>query len=364
MPAPRTFWRSSTTTSTIPRSSPYAYSNVPGFTGHMDTGSQVGSINNVQTIGSTLSISETVGVLREKAYATNDQPLTPDRRERQPQDFAPSAIISPASPSTTPSAISTTRSNGAAVWPTSLPSLSIGPDAEYQGANTGMFQNRIMPSGTAIWSKGRHSLSFGGSWSYTQLNLRDRRTGTGSVASPDFVSFLDNWVTPYTTQNFTATTYLQGNANRYYRANETGLFVQDKFQVTPNLSITAGVRYDWNGGLTEKNGNIFNFNPVAIQLRHASDPTPFTSFRLHHRRQQRERNLGREQDHAHRPPVGHCAARRLCLAAVQPSTPSSWCAAAAASTTTAANCSPISRRVMRPAKSTAAHSALCRHLPS
>ena len=46
--------------------------------------------------------------------------------------------------------------------------------------------------------------------------------------------FANNWVTPYSTQNFTATTFLQGNANRYYRANETGLFVQDKFQVTPN----------------------------------------------------------------------------------------------------------------------------------
>ena len=37
--------------------------------------------------------------------------------------------------------------------------------------------------------------------------------------------------------------------------------------MTPNLSITAGVRYDWNGGLTEKNGNIFNFDPIALQLR-------------------------------------------------------------------------------------------------
>src|ERR1039458_9583241 len=36
-----------------PNSSPYAYSNVPGFTAHMDTGSQVGSINNVQDRKST-----------------------------------------------------------------------------------------------------------------------------------------------------------------------------------------------------------------------------------------------------------------------------------------------------------------------
>ncbi len=141
------------------------------------------------------------------------------------------------------------------------PSLSIGPNAEYQGANTGVFQNRIMPSGTAIWTKGRHSLASAAVGPIRRLNLRDRRTGTGNVASPDFVAFVDNWVTPYSTQNFTASTFLQGNANRYYRANETGLFAQDKFQVTPTLSITAGVRYDWNGGLTEKNGDLFNFDP-------------------------------------------------------------------------------------------------------
>ena len=82
-----------------------------------------------------------------------------------------------------------------------------------------------MPSGTAIWAKGRHSISFGGSWSYTQLNTRDYRTGTGNVATPDFVTFANNWVTPYSTQNFTATSFLQGNADRYYRANETGFFV-------------------------------------------------------------------------------------------------------------------------------------------
>src|SRR6202012_6303080 len=40
-----------------------------------------------------------------------------------------------------------------------------------------------------------------------------------------------------------------------------GAYGQDKLQVSHNLSLTAGVRYDWDAGLTEKNGNIFNFNP-------------------------------------------------------------------------------------------------------
>jgi len=262
-----------------PSSSPYAYSNVPGFTAHMDTGSQLGSINNVQTIGSSLSISETIGILREKTYATNDQPFSPTSVGMSGNfgNYFPGFTINDAIGDAYDNPGSPGQSAGA-LYGLTAPSLAIGPNAEYQGANTGVFQNRIMPSGTAIWTKGRHSLSFGGSWSYTQLNLRDRRTGTGMVASPDFVSFLDNWVTPYSTQNFTASTFLQGTANRYYRANETGLFAQDKFQVTPTLSITAGLRYDWNGGLTEKNGNLFNFDPAQYSYSAASDTITSSGF--------------------------------------------------------------------------------------
>ncbi len=239
-----------------PSVSPYAYSNVPGFDAHMDTGSQVGSLNNVQTIGSSLSISETVGFLREKAYATNDQPFTPGQVGMGTAfgNYFPGVTIN--------DAIGDAYDNpNGPLYGLTAPALSIGPSAMYQASNTGVFQNRIMPSAAANWTKGRHSFSFGGSWSYTQLNVRDKRTGTGMVATPDFVTFANNWVTPYSTQNFTASTYLQGNANRYYRANQTGLFLEDKFQLTSMLNITAGVRYDWNGGLTEKNGNIFNFDP-------------------------------------------------------------------------------------------------------
>ena len=256
-----------------PSSSPYAYSNVPGFTAHMDTGSQVTSVNNVQTIGTTLSISETVGFLREKAYATNDQAFTPGQVGMTTAfgSYFPGITINDAIGDDYDSPTGP-------LYGGTAPSLSIGPSAMYQAANTGVFQNRIMPSATAIWTKGRHSVSFGGSWSYTQLNVRDNRTGTGMAATPDFVTFAKGWVTPYSTQNFTATTFLQGNGRRYYRANETGLFVQDKFQLTPTLSITAGLRYDWDGGLTEKNGNIFNFDPSQYSYNVASDMITSSGF--------------------------------------------------------------------------------------
>ena len=262
-----------------PSSSPYAYSNVPGFTAHMDTGSQVGSINNVQTIGTSFSISETVGVLREKVYATNDQAFGPTDVGMSGNfgSYFPGITINDAIGDAFDFPGSATQPAGP-IYGLVAPSLAIGPNAEYQGTNTGVFQNRIMPSGTAIWAKGRHSVSFGGSWSYTQLNTRDHRTGTGNVATPDFVAFANNWVTPYSTQNFTASTFLQGNADRYYRANETGLFVQDKFQMTPTLSVTAGLRYDWDGGLTEKNGNIINFDPSKYSYDVGSDTITSSGF--------------------------------------------------------------------------------------
>ena len=122
-----------------------------------------------------------------------------------------------------------------------------------------MFQNRLQPSGNAIWTRGKHTIGFGGSYSFTQLNTIDRRTNTGSVATTDLNQFMQGLVT--TNYDFNVTTFLQGDANRYFRANQLGLFLQDKFQVKPNLSLTAGIRYDWDGGLTEKYGRIFNFDP-------------------------------------------------------------------------------------------------------
>ncbi|MGA7349653.1 MAG: carboxypeptidase-like regulatory domain-containing protein, partial [Acidobacteriaceae bacterium] len=46
-----------------PNSSPYGTSSVPGFTEHMDTGSQVATITNIQSLRPNFSLTETLGVL-------------------------------------------------------------------------------------------------------------------------------------------------------------------------------------------------------------------------------------------------------------------------------------------------------------
>ena len=150
--------------------------------------------------------------------------------------------------------------------------LNIGPNAEGQAANTGVFQNRIAPSGNAIWMLGKHTLSFGASYTYTQLNTIDKRTGTGTIATDDFSQMVQGFVTPGSSSTgFYVSSFLQGDASRYYRSNQLGTYLQDKWQITPSLSLTAGVRYDWDGGLTEKYGRIFNFDPTTYSYDVGSD---------------------------------------------------------------------------------------------
>jgi hypothetical protein len=254
-----------------PTLAPYAYSSIPGFTEHLDSGAQVFSINNTYLIKPSLSTQETIGILREKTWADNEQPFEPSAI---PGGSAGTAAIDTFGSNYFPG-VSIVNVLGNAAYNADLPStgiLDIGPNAEGQSSNTGAFQNRIQPSASAIWALGKHTVSFGSSYSYTQLNTIDKRTGTGTVTTDDLSQFAQGLVTPGGSDSqFYVTSFLQGNANRYYRANQLGLYVQDKFQVMPNLSLTAGVRYDWDGGLTEKNGRIFNFDPTLYSYNIASD---------------------------------------------------------------------------------------------
>lgn len=236
-----------------PTTAPFGYSNVSGFPVHVDAGDHVFSIQNTYLLKSNLSTTQTLGFDRIKAFETISQPFGPS-------DAGISAFGSTFFPG-----ISIINAQSVAG---NSQSLNFGEGAFSQGPNTGVFQNRIMPSANAIWTLGKHSLAFGGNYSNTQMNIRDKRTGKGMIASSDFNNFVQGNISNQN-NDFTTTTFLVGNADRYYRANQLGLYVQDKFQVTPTLSLTAGIRYDWNAGLTEKNGNIFNFDPSKYQFNTA-----------------------------------------------------------------------------------------------
>jgi Carboxypeptidase regulatory-like domain/TonB dependent receptor len=246
-----------------PSIAPYAYSNVAGFAQHLDAGSQVASLTNTQSLRPNLSVAEVLGILREKVYSTIAQPFSP-------QQFGINTFGSPFFPGISivdPLGLANAAANPAGISNDQF--LTFGQGAASQGPFTGVFQNRIMPSANAIWSHGKHTVTFGGNYAYTQLNTRDARTNQGIIGTADFSQFVQGFVT--TNDDYTTTKFLQGNANRYYRAGQIGAYVQDKFQFRSNLSLTAGLRYDWDGGLTEKYGRIFNFDPSLYSYDAATD---------------------------------------------------------------------------------------------
>jgi len=252
-----------------PTLAPYAYSSVPGFTEHLDSGAQVFSIVNTYLVKSNLSTTETLGFIREKTWGDNEQPFTPQNVPGCPGSPCINTFGSTYFPG-----VSIYNVLGDAAYSAGIGTgiLNIGPNAEGQSSNTGAFQNRLQPSGNAIWTLGKHTVSFGTSYSYTQLNTIDKRTGMGSVATDDLSAYAQGYVTPGSSSTgFYVTSFLQGDASRYYRANQLGSYLQDKFQVTPHLSLTAGVRYDWDGGLTEKYGRIFNFDSSLYNYNATSD---------------------------------------------------------------------------------------------
>src|SRR5580700_45327 len=248
-----------------PTVAPFAYSSVAGFAQHLDAGSQVISISDTETVRPNLSVSETFGFIRQKVYSTIAQPFSPQTLGIQTfgAPIFPGITIVDAFGNTAAYNTGCPNSDPQCSLPTPVANaaLTIGQGSASQGALTGVFQNRFMPSANAIWTHGKHTITFGASYAYTQLNTRDRRTDNGIIGVSDFSQFLQGLVTPYTSDGFVTTAYLQGDANRYLRAGQTGLYVQDKYALKSNLNVTLGLRYDWNGGLTEKNGRLYNFDP-------------------------------------------------------------------------------------------------------
>ena len=242
-------------------------------------------------------MTETLGFIREKIYSTNDQPFSAD-------SMGVNNLGSPYYSGVT--IVDTLGAN----TPTSLQTLNIGPGSN-QGSLTGVFQNRWMPSANAIWTLGKHTLAVGGSWSHTQLNPRDRRPGVaGTTSSADFGQFVQGLVTA--NDDFNTTTFLQGNGDRYYRANQTGLYLQDKYQILPQPEPDGRRPLRPQRRIQREVRPPVQLRPQPLRRRHGRRSQ---QPQRHHHQQRLRGRQELERHHADRPAVGHWPAAGLCLVA-------------------------------------------------
>jgi hypothetical protein len=239
-----------------PITRPYGFSDVAGFPVTAHNGSQVFSLGNTIAIGQRLNWEQRLGFVRMGTFS--------DYKQTVPGNLGVSAAQ-------TTNLIADTlpglQINNFGYFDQYSPPLYVGP-AGVPGAfvDMGYYQNRLNPSTNVIFTAGRHTIIAGGGYSYTQLNITNNRTGHAQATVSGFDSFLQGQVHSSSVVESIDPVTHRNNADRYYRTNEFNGYVQDKWQALSNLSITAGVRYDYHGGMTEKFGDMFNFDPALYDV--------------------------------------------------------------------------------------------------
>jgi hypothetical protein len=147
--------------------------------------------------------------------------------------------------------------------------LSIGfdPNVSWKADNTYAFTD------TVSWTRGRHTWKFGGRFAIMQENsVYAYQTngsfyfyGPGSVGSGNDLA-----------------DFLFGAADEYYQASKApsnehqkqyALFAQDEWKVTPRLTLTLGLRYEYTSPETDKRGFTFSIIPGLQSQRFVNAPT-------------------------------------------------------------------------------------------
>ncbi|HTR36433.1 MAG TPA: TonB-dependent receptor [Bryobacteraceae bacterium] len=220
-----------------PSTNPFgAVGDLLGFPQTLSAGSQVGSINNTLILSPNLTWEQRVGFTRLRAYSSTSQAFSPS-------DFGINLFGSQVFPK-----IEIYNND-----PTLANAMEWGPGPSF--GNAGMFQNQWEYGTTLNWVKGRHTLAFGFLWDHTQLNIVNHNTDTDSISFRTFLNFVEG-----TVRTGIDTTAFTGSANRYYRSDTGGAFINDNYKVLSNLTVTLGLRWDFNGPLSEKYGKLTAFN--------------------------------------------------------------------------------------------------------
>jgi len=124
-------------------------------------------------------------------------------------------------------------------------------------------------SDTLSWTHGNHTIKFGGE--ERRENSNNITTSPGSFTFPNIAAFLADQATAFSTTT-------SNRSNRSYQ-NAIGLFVTDSWKVTRKLTLTLGMRYEWNSTPTEGGGRYVVFDPTTVTLQHVgSDGGPASAY--------------------------------------------------------------------------------------
>jgi hypothetical protein len=238
-----------------PTESPFSSGPLLGFPQTFQSGSQVFSLENSHIFSPKLAWDQKFGFLRMTADSLTSQPFGPNNINGSGAGI--NLFGSNLLPGIAVRDFNSTKSGK---------TLDIGPTSNF--SNTGFAQDTFEGTSNLNWVVGSHTLSFGANYDFTQLNILNRASQVASLTFNSIGTFLSGG--PLRTSGG-ATEYFQGASNRYYRAPQVGAYAQDHWRVTNKLNVTLGVRYDDDGGLSEKYGHLVNFDPTQYSYDATTD---------------------------------------------------------------------------------------------
>ncbi|HEY6344830.1 MAG TPA: TonB-dependent receptor [Bryobacteraceae bacterium] len=218
-----------------------------GFPQQISAGSQVGSLNNTVILTPSLTWQQNAGFTRLHAYSNTTQAFSPSQ-------FGINLLGSNTFP----------QLNINTADPTIAAGLQFGPSTSF--ANAGMYQNEWQYGTSMNWIKGRHTISYGWQLNHTQLNVLNNNVNTDYIQFRTFLTFVEG-----TVKTGNGSDAFVGTGSRYYRSNTQGLFVNDNYKLRSNLTVTLGLRWDDDGGLSEKYGRLTAFNPSLYSYNAGTD---------------------------------------------------------------------------------------------
>ena len=143
---------------------------------------------------------------------------------------------------------------------------------------------------TIVWNRGKQNWRFGGDYRRILQSFRSSKNAEGSFV---FTGFATSQYAPGSAQAAPNTGYdfadfllglpqqtsLQSGTNSYdFRANSFDFYAQDDWRARANLTLNLGLRYEYQGPLTEAHNRIVNldvapgFTAAAPVLTGASGP--------------------------------------------------------------------------------------------
>ena len=248
---------------TNPVTAPFGGGSTFGFPKAVSSGVQNGALDNTVILAPTLTWEQRFGVNRQYNYSATSQQIGAN-------DVGINAFGTNQFPALSISSATCGTAAGLGCVGQFAKGLSLGPSGNF--ANTGFYQNMAQGSTNINWLKGRHSVTAGVNYEYFQLNIVNSTNNTPSVSFSTLPALFTGNV------NTSGTNMFFGQTNRYYRVNQVGAFVQDNFRVSSSLTLNLGVRYDYDGPLTEKYGRLTNFHPDAYQYNAAADQVTATGL--------------------------------------------------------------------------------------